>query len=651
MPDPIPPNIPLDYGPKDPNLEACINDRPFEASRVVTLTMNGPGRIKLARFRLDGADEAQFKLTQPGKVSLTNGQTVTLTVVFDPDEARTHQAVVKFSILYSDGAGRTISVTGALPFTGVGKDCPAVAPPPPPPDGGGGGGAPDGGGGAPPPDGGAATPAPGGGDQPGTAPPATLDGKPIDICLRFWKLPGAPADLGAAQFDQWVADVNRIFGGSGVQFKRGEGAIEASQTPNEKWDAHCFDIFVGGPRYFEDTEADAEKLGHCTPSRRRKVREILDEAGANEEFSKHGSVVGSQVVMEAGHVVPDGEVPPSASTTLAHELGHAMGLGAARPLPNGRQEHLDPDDGKPITNRERLMHPGSNGTKLTDKERAIAVEIAKLLKGGPGIPLCDKSREFRSAAVQPTGPGHFASVEFRNLFDSVEATGRTATGFPMSGKARFSLEFAVEAGAESFSDGIDYAYDGASWRIGTGGPREDEAPALYPPEFVVQVDTRVEPGAPELAYGFRFEVPKDYLGLSHRSVGMRLAGAFAGGTPETYPHDGYAKLDLALPVFSIDLAEQSREVTAERGGVLTLKGSGWQSSTFTGQAGLSLWLTRDGVSRTIALEALPKPIPERWAAEVAIPDDLPPGEYRFNLLAACQQCGVATSVSGTLKLL
>ena len=37
--------------------------------------------------------------------------------------------------------------------------------------------------------------------------------------------------------------------------------------------------------------------------------------------------------------------------------------------------------------------------------------------------------------------------------------------------------------------------------IGTGGPREDEAPALYPPEFVVRIDTRVEPGEPELAYG------------------------------------------------------------------------------------------------------------------------------------------------------
>lgn len=647
MPDPIPPNIPLDYGPKDPNLEACINDRPFEASRVVTLTMNGPGRIKLARFRLDGADEAQFKLTQPGKVSLTNAQTVTLTVVFDPDEARTHQAVVKFSILYSDGAGRTISVTGALPFTGVGKDCPAVAPPGP-----GGGGVAGGGGGAPPGGGVAGgAPAVGGGASPGTEPPAAFGGEFTDICLRFWKLPGAPAALGAADFDRWITDTNRIFGGSGVRFRRGEGAIETSQTPQEKCDAHCFDIFVGGPDYFDGTEGNKEKLGHCDPSRSRRVREILDKAGANEEFCKHGSTVGSQVVMEAGHTAPPGEVPPDPSTTLAHELGHAMGLGAARPDGNGGQEHLDPDDGKPITNGERLMHPGSNGTKLTDKERTIAVEVAKLLKGGPGIPLCDKSREFRSAAVQPTGPGHFANVEFRNLFDSVEVTGRTATGFPMSGKARFSLEFAVEAGAESFSDGIDYAYDGASWRIGTGGPREDEAPALYPPEFVVQVDTRVEPGAPELAYGFRFEVPKDYLGLSHRSVGMRLAGAFAGGTPETYPHDGYAKLDLALPVFSIDLAEQSREVTAERGGVLTLKGSGWQSSTFTGQAGLSLWLTRDGVSRTIALEALPKPIPERWAAEVAIPDDLPPGEYRFNLLAACQQCGVATSVSGTLKLL
>lgn len=649
MPDPIPKNIPLDYDPKDPNLEACINDRPFEASRVVTLTMNGAGRIKLARFRLDGPDKGKFRLTQPGKVTLTNGQTATLTVVFDPDEARTYTAEVEFSIIYTDAAGRIASVTGKLPFIGVGKDCPPVAPPGP------GGGVAGGGGGAAAPDGGAAgggvaAPAAGGGDQPGTAPPATFAGKPIDICLRFWKLPEAPDAIGAAQFDQWVADVNRIYGGSGVQFRRGAGEIEASETPNQKFDTHCFDVFVGGPKYYESTEGDTDKLGHCTPSRSRRVREILDKAGANEEFSKHGSTLGSQVVMEAGHIADAGEVPPSASTTLAHELGHAMGLGAARPLPNGRQEHLDPDDGKPITNRERLMHPGSDGTKLTDKERAIALEVAKLLKGGPGMPLCDKSREFRSAAVPQTEPGHFAGVEFRNLFDSIEVTGRTATGFPMSGKARFSLEFAVEAGAESFSEAVDYAYDGKSWRIGTGGPREDEAPALYPPEFMVQIDTRVEPGAPESAYGFRFEVPKDYFGLSHRTVGLRLAGAFAGGTPETYPHNGYAKLDLALPVFSIDLDEQSREVAAERGGVLVLKGSGWQSSTFTGQAGLALWLTRDGVSRIITLEPLPKPIPEHWAAEVTLPDDLPTGAYRFHVLAECHQCGVGTSVSGALKL-
>ncbi len=639
MPNPIPADIPLDYDPKDPNLEACINDRPFEAVRTVKLTLIGPGRIKLSRFRLDGADKAKFRLTGPGTTWLKTGEEVSLTVVFDPDEARTHQAAVEFSVIYYDGTGGSIIRTISLPFTGIGSDCPVVAPPPPPPPGGGG--VPGGGGGVVPPDGGAATPAPGGGDQPGTAPPAAFAGKDIVICLRFWKLPGAPADLGATDFDRWVADVNRIYGGSGVQFRRGDGAIAESQTPHAESDRHCLDIFVGGPDYFDNTENDDLKQGHCERSRDRRMRDIYTAAGAHGEYLEPEQLaVGSHVVMESGG---------TASTTLGHELGHAMGLGAARPLPNGRQEHLDPDDGKPITNNQRLMHPSAGGTQLTDKERQIARLVAeRLLKGGPGIPLCDKTAEFRSAA-QPK-PGYFASVEFRNLFDSVEVTGRTATGFPMSDKAKFSLQFAVGAGEDSFEEGIDYAYDGKSWRIGTGGPREDDAPALYPPEFVVQVDTRVEPGAPELTYGFRFEVPKDYFGLSHRTVGLRLAGVFAGGTPEVYPLDGYAKLDLALPVFSIDLAEQSREVMAERGGVLLLKGSGWQSSTFTGQAGLSLWLTRDGASRILPLEPLPKPIPERWGTEVKMPDDLPLGEYRFHVLAACQQCGVATSVSGTLKL-
>lgn len=204
MPDPIPSDIALAYDPKDPNLEACINVRPLEATRTVKLTLTGPGKITLSRFHLDGPDAARFRLTGPGTTRLTTGQVASFTVVFAPKEARAHEVTVKFSAIYSNGAGRIFSQTIALPFSGIGKDCPVVAPPPPPPPPGGAGGV---GGGAA---GGVVAPAAGGGNQPGTEPPASYNGKEIEICLRFWKLPGAPAALGAADFDRWVADVNRI---------------------------------------------------------------------------------------------------------------------------------------------------------------------------------------------------------------------------------------------------------------------------------------------------------------------------------------------------------------------------------------------------------------------------------------------------------
>jgi hypothetical protein len=55
-------------------------------------------------------------------------------------------------------------------------------------------------------------------------------------------------------------------------------------------------------------------------------------------------------------------------------------------------------------------------------------------------------------------------------------------------------------------------------------------------------------------------------------------------------------------------------------------------------------------SPSIALEALPTPIPKRWAVEANLPDDLEPGKYRLYLLASCQRCGVDTSASGTLTI-
>lgn len=658
MPDPIPPGVPLKLEPIDGNLEACINIRPLVDQRVFKLTMTGAGSIEVKKFRLAGTDAGRFGLVDPGTVTLTNGKEVSFRVTFTPVRVGAHVARVVFLITHTQPNGKIKSVWGRLPLNGLGKNCAEEDPAqPPPPDGedenagegdgpgegagggggGGNGGAPDGsggtgdGGGTPPP-----APPPGGGD--GTDPPPAFVGEPTEVCLRFWTLPGVAAGLGEADFDAWVTTVNQIYKNSGVQFRRGAGPIVQIPTPNAESDPHCFDIYVGGPALIP-----GNTIGFCEGARSLRAAEILREEGAAANYGKAGSSIGTSIQMETGH--PPGTTPPS--TTLAHELGHAMGLG-----PSSGNDHLNPTDGQPITSEDRLMHPASGGTKLTEHERRIAARMAKLLRGArvPGEPVCEKTTEHR-VQPDPIPPGRrFRSVEFRNQQRSVAVTASAPEGFPTKSRLKLSLKLVAADPVGRFSASIDYGLDEGRWRIAAEPPAGDPAPALPAPALLERIDWPTETGAPAMAFGVRIEVPKDYFGLSHRVVGMQLSVSVEDAEAEALPHEGPVKLDLTPPAFTVVLSEASRAATVERGGVLLLKGEGWQSSTFTGQAGLSLWLRQHGVSRFIPLEPLPKPIPELWSAEAKLPDDLAAGEYRMSLRAACGQCGVETSASGTLTI-
>lgn len=657
MPDPIPRSVPLTLAPNDFHFEACINNAPLTQQRVFRLTMNGPGRMILRRFRLRGSGAGRFSLVHPGEVTLTNGNSATFTVTFDPERVRTYKAKVVFSIIHHRGDGSSLLVWGRVPLEGLGKDCAAEKPDkPPPPEqdddhegegdapGEGGEGAGDGAGGnggdASGTGSGAGTQPPGGAN-PGTEPPAQFNGPISEVCLRFWKLPGAADDLGAEEFRRWVGEVNRIYRNSGVQFRLSDAAIERIDTAAEGSDAHCFDIYVGGPNLIPGDVA-----GFCEGSRTRTAGAAQLEAGAHDNFRQNGSSVGTSIHMESGH--PATSTP--ASSVLAHELGHALGLGPSVPRQDGTQDHLDPDDGQPITNDERLMHPRSGGTKLTERERRIAARMALLLKGGPASSKCEATTEHSHQPDDGAGVMRFEAIDFSNLDDSVQIIARTQTGFPIDARHELSVELAVDDGVDSWSGAVSYSADGRRWRYSAEPARTESAAALPAPSFIHRVDWPVEPEAPDEAFGVRIELPKDYFGLSHRTVGMRLTASVAGEPAHVYPNEGYLKLDLRPPAFTLELGECSREVTARRGDTLRLKGTGWQSATFTGQVGLTFWLRGLGVSRLIELKSLPKPVPREWATDVELPSDIPSGEYRFYLLASCSHCGVDSSVSGHLSV-
>jgi len=598
MPDPIPTTVPLKLTPNDFRFEACIANPPLTQARTFRLTMRGPGRMILRRFRLVGSGAGRFTLSGPGAITLTNGESTTFSVMFDPEKVRTYEARVVFSIIHHRGDGSSLLVWGRVPLVGLGKDCAAEKPGDPPPpevvdENAGEGDGPDA-------DGGGATP-PGGGSEPGTDPPANANPVVSEVCVRFWKLPGAADTLGDTEFNSWLREVNEIFRNSGVQFRRGEGPVETVAEPGAKADDHCLDIYVGGPDLIPGDTAAATRVSQ--PDDAAAV--LRDVKGVHGGFLADGGWIGERIQMESGNAA--NSTPES--KTLAHELGHALGLGPAVERPDGNQDHLDPDDGQPITNEERLMHPGSLGTKLTELERRIAARMARIIEGGP---RCRKTTEYRYEPDDRSQP--LDTVRFRNRNDIVEVVAGSRTGFPLAAPHRLALELSVHDALEAWSSVIEYEWNGKSWRYSAEPARTEEAPALRAPTWLELFDMPVEPGTPRLAYGLRVEVPKDYFGIAQRVVGFRLRAGLAGAEMLALPRGSGVKLDLTLPVYTVELSEASRAVTAARGGMLTLKGTGWQSETFTGQAGLSLWLRALGVSRIIDVEPLPKPVPETGAS-------------------------------------
>jgi hypothetical protein len=241
----------------------------------------------------------------------------------------------------------------------------------------------------------------------------------------------------------------------------------------------------------------------------------------------------------------------------------------------------------------------------------------------------------------------FGALEFRNAGDRIAVTGRSELGFALGTPMKLSLQVVADDEAGALDARINYARGEEGWLIAAPPPLAEETPALRAPELVVELGAPIEP---EFARGVRMELPRDHFGLSHRTVRLRFSASIGDSAVQHYPRNGYVTLDLTPALFTIALSQASRERRVKRGGTLRLEGQGWQSTTFTGQAGLMLWLRRHAVSRFIALEALPTPIPKRWAVEANLPDDLEPGKYRLYLLASCQRCGVDTSASGTLTI-
>lgn len=675
MPDsPIPRNVPLRVDPEAYDFEACIDGPPLTQTRVYRITMTGPGRIKLRYFGLRGSGAGFFTLAAPHEVELHEGDSVAITVTFDPEKTRTYRAKLRFLIHFNRPNGSILSIWGKTRLTGVGKACAAAGEEDgegdgEEDDGGDEGGAGDGGddggetGGG---DGGDADDGEGtgpgdpedgdepedddsvetdgeegGGASPGSTPEEPLKPEKV-ICLRFWKLPGAADDLDEAAVDRWLEHTNRIWSSAGIRFTRTSRPFEKVEHREERWDAHCLDVYVGGPGL-----VPGPTLGDTETRPNPSLDRQMEEAGAHADFREHSGVSnqGDSVQMESGH----GHTDRQQGQLLAHELGHALGLG---PAPDGNaehQEHLDPATGEPITNPGRLMHPqAAGGEGLTDMERRIARLAHDYVKGSqPRYSGCEKTSDRIPEPEEARGETRSArwGAELRSLPDSLQASIRVSEPFGLfeGDGARFALDLDLDDDGE-IDWSVECTFAPGGGRIETPGPAAPDAMALGRAWPSREIDRPREPGTvPEApAVGLLWEIPKSYLGPVRGPVGWRLRASLGSAGTRTVPSEGLGRLDLTRPLFVLDLDEGGRRRRVRPGEKVELAGSLWTTSTFTGGARIAARLS--GRAAALASTTLEAPLPERWSLVAAVPKDLEPGRYRVWIEARCGECGVETSL-------
>ncbi|TAH35508.1 MAG: hypothetical protein EYC70_12685 [Planctomycetota bacterium] len=615
--DAVPARIPVTLTPEEFRFFACAG-RPGEEGEHVRafflLQKAGtPGRVEFPGVDLT-TDQPDDWTSSKGQVA--DGE-LQVTVTFRPQAVRTSTATLKIQVDYPLGGGR-VTETITLALEGRGVVCGPATPP-------AGGGDPPPAGGTPP-DG-----APGGGATPASGP------ADIELCLKFHLVDGPPPRPTDADFDAWVDEVNRTFAGSGVRFKRSPptrnvpSAPETGEPELAEEDPHCLDVYIvddiPGP-----TLGDGDVLNPESEEWRAMLRELgIDPdspLGKNMGYGRRCRV----------------EIGRNSGRTLAHELGHILGLGAG-PDPI----HRDPETGDDIEDGERLMHGTPQGTKLTDKEKQIARRLARWIEDHRSP--CGGSQQRvpspRNEQLDPRGDLRFASLlalDRELVFTAfLEAPFDLAATSPA---LSLELDTDLDGAADHF---VSSQFADNQWLTEQEPPAELRAP-VPAPEALFEIHLPA-PVPDRRAGALQLRVPREFLPQSYGPLGWRLAlSQRALGTDDAVPAQGFSTLDITTPALAITLDGNLRQLRVAPNSPLTLSGSLITTPTLDGQIDFSARILSDQGLLQLPLGTLDKPAPDIWSFAATLPADLAPASTFLSVIARCSRCQRVTSDVAALEL-
>lgn len=615
--------IPLQVTPDDYEFRACIDEEPRIMQRIYRVRMTRPGRVTLSKFKLSGDDDV-FSAFSASSVSLEDGQSTILEVLFQPTEVQQYNAKLTFKAVLKRQHGTVVVRTPIARLQGDGQLC-AEAPGEGPGNDGGGGDTDT-------TDTDTGTDIDGGGWSAGSEPPTDYDGPITTLCIRFWKLPDCP-DIDNDRLDEWILETNATYGGSGVRFERSAKPVEPSVTPGKQVDPHCIDVYLGGPDHFPGAVA-----GKTQMSGKDADKDVIDDAGVHEDFLDASEGLGKSITLE---------VSDASSDSLAHELGHFLGLGPAPDPDATPQEHIDPTDGKPITDDGRLMNPQGPGSKLTDRERRIARAAATKL--ADEMKRCDETGFYFDPPEESETAYAFHHFGMISQRDHLELIGFATDAFAVASvPLRLDVQVRLPR-QEERPWTANYDWNGRFWRMKSTAPASADASALSQPGFLSELAPNTAGGGTRMKTGIVVDIPKNHFGIELGPVEVRSRVGLPGNW-QAFPDSGWQLIDLTPPGFVVDLDRRSRSVCATVGGRITLRGTAWQTSTYSGQVELSLSLPDRCERLNLPLMRLPTPLASTWHAQVELPSDIGVGRHAALLEATCSECGTRTSRNLILRV-